>query len=137
MIQLTKSEKAYFNAAKQISLQSTFTRAHVGCVVVYKHKIISYGCNSTKTHTVQKIYNQVRFCGDTKHTLHAETDAILSVRNLNLCWDKADLYIYRQDKSGHMAMAKPCDSCMKMIQNFGIRKIYYTTVDEYICERVG
>ena len=33
-------------------------------------------------------------------------------------------------------MARPCPSCMAAIRDLGIRDIYYTTNDGYVCERL-
>ena len=44
----------FFKKAKDMAEISTFYRQHLGCVVVYKNKIISAGLNSNKTHPIHK-----------------------------------------------------------------------------------
>ena len=59
---MTKKQKSFFDAAKAVSKMSDFPRIHIGCVATYgNHRIISSGCNSTKTHPVQKRLNKERF----------------------------------------------------------------------------
>ena len=46
------------------------------------------------------------------------------------------LYIYRIRKDQPFGIARPCPSCMAAIRDLGIRDIYYTTNDGYVCERL-
>ena len=75
---LTKSDRAYFNIAKEMSKLSDFPRVQIGACAVYKHKVISTGCNSQRTSPLQKKYNKYRFSVDTPHTCHAETNCLKS-----------------------------------------------------------
>ena len=69
----SKSHRAYFKAAKAMSKLSDY-KQKIGCVVVYKHRIISSGFNHHKTNPLQKKYNKYRFDEDTGfHSVHAET----------------------------------------------------------------
>lgn len=59
---MTKRQLRYFNQAKEIAQQSDFPRVHIGAIVVYKHQVISKGCNtSSKTHRIQSQLNKKRF----------------------------------------------------------------------------
>ena len=80
-MQLTKSRRAYFKAAKAVAELSNFKQYHIGCVAVYKHKIISSGCNSNRTNPTQKKLNKHRFESDTNHTLHSETSCLIPIMN--------------------------------------------------------
>lgn len=53
-------------------------------------------------------------------SIHAEIDAILGIPKQDL-WGTS-LFVYR-NKYG---LAKPCECCMKIISNTGIKKIFYT-----------
>ena len=59
-VELTKKNKTYFNIAKEVSYLSDFPRVQIGACAVYKHKVISTGCNSQRTSPLQKKYNQTR-----------------------------------------------------------------------------
>lgn len=127
--------------ARQIAKTSSFKRhtrgaLQLGCVVVYKHHIISSGVNSDKTHPLQKEYNKLRFVEDTNpHSLHAEIAALIPLQDLNIDWSKVSLFIYRikKNESKH-GLARPCASCLNFIKDLGIQNIYYTTDTGYIHE---
>lgn len=127
-MELSKSHRAYFKAAKAVSELSKFEQHKIGAVVVYKHKIISSGCNSYVTNPLQKRYNKFRFDTDqTSHSKHAELECLLPIINRrDIDFNRVNLYIYRQHKSGALACARPCESCFNLIKDLGIRNIYYS-----------
>lgn len=134
---LTKKDKAYFNIAKEVSILSNFPRIKIGCCAVYKHKVISTGCNSLRTSPLQKKYNKYRFTVDTNHTCHAETSCLKSLINRrDIEFKNVDLYIYRAYQNNELALSRPCPSCMKLISELGIRNIYYTGNKSYISEEI-
>ena len=136
-MELSKSHRAYFKAAKVISELSDFKQHHIGAVVVYKHKIISSGCNSNKTNPKQKRLNAHRFEADTPATLHAELAALLPLINRkDIDFSGVSLYLYREHKDGDLALAAPCPSCRALIRSLGIRNIYYTGDRSYISEEI-
>jgi tRNA(Arg) A34 adenosine deaminase TadA len=79
--------------------------------------------------------------GPSRHTLHAELAALLTVPTAMLDrinWKDVSVYVYRicpGHKSG-MGLARPCPSCMHQIKELGIHHIYYTTDDGYAYERL-
>jgi len=132
---LTKSHRAYFKAAKAVSEMSDFERVKIGAVAVYSHRIISSGTNSMKTNPLQKKYNIYRYSKDMGHTLHAETQCLLPlIGRKDIDFSRVSLYIYRAHKDGTLALAKPCASCMALIKELGIKKVYYTGNGSYISE---
>jgi deoxycytidylate deaminase len=134
---LTKSHKAYFKAAKSMSELSNFKQHHIGAVAVYGHKIISSGCNSCKTNPMQKRLNIHRFDADTPATLHAELSCLLPLINRkDIDFSNVSLYIYREYKNKTPAISRPCPSCMALIRELGIRKLYYTGDSSYINEEI-
>lgn len=136
-MKLTKSHRAYFKAAKAIAELSDFPKVKIGCCAVYKHKIISSGCNSMKTNPTQKRLNAYRFDADTPATLHAELSCLLPLINRkDIEFRDVSLYIYREFKNGDLAMSKPCASCEALIKSLGIRYIYYTGNKSYISEEL-
>ena len=136
-MKLTKSHRAYFKAAKAIAGLSDFPRIKIGCCAVYKHKIISSGCNSMKTNPTQKRLNIYRFDADTPATIHAELSCLLPLINRkDIDFSNMSLYIYREYKSGELALARPCPSCMKLITELGIRNIYYTNFGRFSHEEI-
>lgn len=135
---MTRKQKSFFDAAKAVSESSEFPKVHIGCVITEgNHRIISSGCNSTKTHPLQKQLNRERFEVDSVHTLHAEVSALLPLMKEDIDFSKVEVYTHRNYANGKIAMARPCPSCMKLIKDLGIKKIHYTTSDGYACEYVN
>lgn len=134
---ITKSHRAYFKAAKAVSELSDFKQYHIGAVAVYGHKIISSGYNSYKTNPMQKRLNIYRFEADTPATVHSELACLLPLMNRkDINFSDVSLYIYREYKNGTLAMSRPCASCMALLRNLGIRHIYYTGDGSYINEEI-
>lgn len=134
---ITKSHRAYFKAAKAVSEMSDFKQQHIGCVAVSGHKIISSGYNSCKTNPMQKRFNKHRFDVDTPHTVHAELACLLPlIQRKDINFSDVSLYIYREHKSGELAISRPCASCEALIKSLGIRNIYYTGNKSYISEEI-
>lgn len=126
-MRLSKSHRAYFEAAKAMSRMADFPRIKIGAVAVYKHRIISSGCNSVKTAPIQKKYNIYRFAEDTPHCLHAELACLKPlIGRSDIDFKNVELYIYRSIRGNELALARPCPSCMKLITELGIKNIYYT-----------
>ena len=135
---MTRKQKSFFDAAKAVSESSEFPKVHIGCVVTEgNHRIISSGCNSTKTHPLQKQLNRERFEVDSVHSLHAEVSALLPLMKEDIDFSKVEVYTHRNYANGKIAMARPCPSCMKLIKDLGIKKSHYTTADGYACEYVN
>ena len=131
-----KRNTRFFEIAKSISELSKFPRIHIGCIVVNKNKVISSGYNKRKTDPIQKQYNQYLDYQQTLATnfIHAEVDAMKSVKYMDLA--QASIYIYRKDNNGKMAMCRPCNACMQMIKDLGIKHIFYTTEEGYAYEYI-
>lgn len=126
-----------FELAKSVAEMSHFWRQKVGCVVVYKKKIVSVGINSSKTHPLQKEYNAFRYPDDnTPHRMHAEIHALMQLRNADIEWSKVKLYVYRIKKNttNGCGFARPCPACMAYIKDLGIKNIYYTTSESPVHE---
>lgn len=135
---MTRKQKSFFEAAKAMSEMSDFPRTHIGCVITEgNHRIISSGCNSTRTHPIQKKYNKERFAEDTIHSLHAEVSALLPLMKEDIDFSKVVVYTHRSLANGKPGLARPCASCMALIKELGVKKICYTTNDGYAFEYVN
>ena len=134
---LRSTDYKYFLKARQVATISDYYKTHIGCVAVYQGQVIGLGCNTNKTHPVQKFYNRYREPSDTMlPKLHAEISCINQIKPLNINFSKVKLYIYRIRNDQPYGMARPCPSCMAAIRDLGIRDIYYTTNDGYSYERL-
>ena len=127
----------YFDKARQVASISDFSKTHLGCIAVYHGQIIGLGCNTNKTHPVQKFYNRYREPSDyILPKLHAEISCINQIKHLDINFSKVKLYIYRIRKDQPFGLSRPCPSCMAAIKDLGIRDIYYTTNDGYAYEKI-
>ena len=130
-----KAREAYFSAAKAVSELGTFPRIKIGCVAVYKHKIISSGFNSCKTSPIQKKYNAYRFSANTPHYLHAEVSCLKPlIGRKDIDFKNVTLYIARYNTNGEPMLSRPCKSCQQLLRELKIRKCYYTNYGGYTYE---
>ena len=131
-------EKKFFAMARRNATLSDFDRIHIGCVAVYKGKVISMGHNTQKTHPTQKIYNGYRQLVNEEamhHSIHAEM-MCLNKLSERIPTNKIKLYVYRIRRDIPHGMARPCPACMAKIKELGIKNIYYTTDDGYAYEKI-
>ena len=138
---MTNKQKRFFNIAREVSLLSDFKKARIGAVVVDGNRIISTGCNSTKTSPVQDRYNKYRHFDDGTYCIpkiHAEIAALSPLLNNNsINWSKTELYIYREHKNGDRACSRPCAACARLIRDLGIKTVYYLNESgDYVKEKI-
>lgn len=130
-------DRRFFAMAAHLAEHATYKRYKVGCVVVYRNKVISTGCNKDVTHPLQRKYNKYRNIPDwSPHKIHAEVDAIRHVMDLDINWNEVSIYIYRKLKDRPFGMAKPCKSCMQLIRDLGIHHVFYTGETDLMYEYV-
>lgn len=101
----------------QLANKSTFRTKH-GAVITYNGNVIGSGHNINLSLPIFGKYNQYK-------TLHAEMVAILRVKNKAFL-KNCVLYVCRMDKNGDLLLSKPCPTCMKIINSFGITDIVYS-----------
>lgn len=135
---MTSKNMRFFEHAKNIAKFSDYPQHKLGCIAVLGNKIISVGFNTMKTHPTQQIYNKYRDIGGNEviHRLHAETMCLLPLRNLNIDFNKIDLYIYRICKSREHGLSRPCCSCVEFIKELNIKNIFYTTDNGFAHEKL-
>jgi len=125
---MTKRETSYIKVSRAVSEMSNHPKHKIGCVVVLKHRVISSGTNSdTKTHPLQKRYNRYRFTDEGIHKCHAELSALLPLIRDGVDLSDACIYTYKEHKDGSLACSRPCKSCMQLIKDCRIKRIFYTT----------
>jgi len=114
----------------------------MGCIAVYKGRIIGRGYNSHKTHPMQMHYNKYRIKNNDNEEImlpkvHAEIMCLNSIKNLDIDFKKVKIFVYRIRKSQPFGMARPCQACMQAIIELGIKQIYYTTDHGYAQEIIN
>ena len=115
-------KKGYFQLARNVSKHSTMNYK-LGAVLV-KKKPISIGFNSYRCVNRSRVLRRFN-----AWSAHAEIVAMYSAgasEDLKGC----SMYVYREGAFGTPANARPCDMCMTVMKEFGIKKVYYT-IDTY------
>lgn len=109
--------------AKRVSQTSDHHSFSMGAVIFDKKgRIVSSRSNYLfKTHPEYRKLDEFK-------TLHAEAASILSIRH-KIDLTGMSILVYRELKDGTLANAKPCDVCMKMINNYKLKEIWYTNDD--------
>ena len=112
--------------AREASLKSKHIAHRLGCVITdSKGRIYAKGYNSMeKTHPSSATMFR---------TLHAEAATILSIRH-KTDFTKLQLFVYREYFDGKPALSKPCEHCLQLIKNYGIKVIWYTTSNGLVKE---
>ena len=133
-----------FKLARDCSFKSDYSgcgRARIGCVVAYRGTVLAKGFNSDRTHTDQAKFNKWRYKNSGNNylpeKLHAELSVLQKIKYLDIDFSKVHIYVYREMKNGHVAMARPCASCMAAIKHIGIKNIHYSTYDGYAWEKIN
>lgn len=132
----------FFSHARSMAEMSDYTRCPIGCIAVYKNRIIGCGFNSHRTHPLQQQYNQYREFGNNAGNalakIHAEISVVSQIQHMeNIDFSKVELYIYRKCRSREHGLARPCSGCLKAITEIGIKKVFYTSdCDGYIYEKL-
>lgn len=136
----TDSQLRFFNIAREISKMSDFNgikKVKIGCVLIYKNRVISSGCNTQKTSPIQKRLNKYRDFSEEQGfpSLHAESNAIIHCRD-DIKWDKVSVFIYREFADGTPACARFCKGCEAFMRSKGIKDVYYTGNYGYLHENL-
>ena len=135
---MTKSDKKFFEVARGVSQLSDFSRIKIGCIVVDGKRILSSGYNSNKTNPTQQRYNYYRNIDlHFPAKVHAEVSALNSlIGKKEIDFARLKVFVYRELCDGTLALARPCPSCLQLIRDLGITKIFYTTKDGFAEEHL-
>ncbi len=100
-------------------------KQHAITAIIYdkRGRVLSVGQNSyVKSHTVMARHaNKVGL--PEKIYLHAEAHSIIKCRNLKKAYKIA---VFRYNKQGAPANAKPCPICQSLINEAGIKEVMWT-----------
>lgn len=119
---LSNKDKRYLALACRVAEASECNQRH-GAVVVKSGSVMSIGLNkwrhrgamNGKTLTADECANL---------TVHAEEDAIKRVKTNKA--KGATVYVARVNSRGEAVFSRPCDSCHKLMQDSGIKRVVFT-----------
>lgn len=127
-IEIPKYSLMCIDLIEKSSYHPELTAKH-SAIIVNSGRIIGQGINVHKTHpmAIKPIlwFKSSRML-ETSWTIHAEMNAIRSVKNKDLLRG-ATMYVARLSKRYGLRMSCPCESCQYYIRMYGIKKIVYTT----------
>lgn len=124
---LSNKDKAFLSVARYFATKSTARNTH-GAVVVKGGRVVGTGYNRNRNHP--KIVSPEHIKTDC--SIHAEESAI---RDAGYDVKNAIIYVARVNKHGEDRDSRPCPRCSKMIKEYGIKRIIYTS--EPRSENVG
>jgi len=117
-------QEHFLKMAKEASKRSDHTKHKLGCVIVKRNRVLGVGFNMLKTHP--RSYHSFK-------NMHAEVMAVIKA---DFKVAGSTVYVFRQQKCGTWAMAKPCDSCRKFLIENGVVKVVYSFEGSYKQERL-
>lgn len=116
-----KSWDDYFSdLASLVATRSTCNRAHVGCVIVKNHRILSTGYNGSAPGAphCEDVGCDVHYTDGRPHchrTIHAEINALYQARFHDIDVTGATLY----------CTLIPCGNCRRVAEEYGITELRY------------
>lgn len=112
----------YLKCAAKVAEKSTMEHKH-GAIIVHDNEIIATGFNHVYEHMCHK------------NSMHAEVDALLKVRTRGKhVLNDSEMYVVRLGSRTFkhlLKYSKPCCDCQKAIHKYGIRKVFYSTNNDY------
>jgi deoxycytidylate deaminase len=111
-------QQYYLKHAAKVANKSEMEHKH-GAILVHNDTIIGSGFNHKHEHMCHK------------YSIHAEVDALLKVKakKRHILQD-AEMYVVRIGNTKlqcPLKYSRPCCDCQKVIQKYGIKKVYYST----------
>lgn len=113
---------------QEVQKQSNHSQHKLSALILYKGRPLSFGVNDQyKTDPKIKKYTDVK-------KTHAEMSAIFRIKSKSIL-KACTMVVYREDKMGNIALAKPCAVCECMIKDYGIKKVIYSTPNGWKTEK--
>ena len=116
-----QQQEFFLQKAAEIARRSAMNHRH-GCVIVKNGEIISEGFNNTEMH----MYHL--------NSIHAEVNCLSKLKRNPRMLQDCEMYVVRigTEKMGNpLKYSKPCPDCTKVILKSGIKKIFYSTSDDF------
>ncbi len=116
----------FLSIAKKSPVHSKFV-----AIIIFRNKVISTGFNYVKDISSK---NALEKYEPNKHSVHAERDAIMKVKNKTIL-NKCRIIIYKMTHSGVIKECGPCEMCFKLLNKYSLKqKFCNKTCQECDCE---
>jgi deoxycytidylate deaminase len=115
-------QEFFLRRAANIASRSNVRHHRHGCLIVKDGEVISEGYNYHTSHFEHKF------------TIHAEIDALLKLKKNKKILSECELYVVRigTDLMGQpLKYSRPCPDCTRAILKAGIKKVYFSTDDDF------
>lgn len=122
---------SYIDKGIQIALEaakkSDCPTYRVGAALMNGNQLVAKGRNHfKKSHTQSRtLYNGI----------HAEFNCLYGI-DPNKC-RRRSLFVVRVTNAGAKSMARPCDGCLNLLRERGVRVFYYTDYDGEVIREVA
>jgi dCMP deaminase len=116
----------YLNLAQIEANKSTWSEYRIGAVIVQGKKIVGSGYNRSSG-KLEQIINRLNLQSKVKlsvWSLHAEMDALLNAGDEA---EGAVMFVSGIKINGNAINCRPCKICAKLIKEYGIKQVYYST----------
>lgn len=127
--EITKSckekQESFLRRAAVVAARSPVRNHRHGCIIVKDGEILAEGYNNYTQHFEHKF------------TIHAEVDALMKLKKHKKMLLECELYVVRigTDLMGRpLKYSRPCQDCTRAILNYGIKKVYFSTSEEFMKE---
>ena len=122
MAKIDKWVIRYLRIAREISTWTSCLRRGVGCVITKDHRIVATGYNGAPSGMMNcrelgYCLRQLAKSGDSLDqclAIHAEQNALIQASKLGASVKGGEVFV----------TTKPCTTCMKLIAQAGIRRVY-------------
>lgn len=115
-------QEVFLKRAAEFATKSNVKSHRHGCVIVKDGEIIAEGFNHHISHFEHTF------------TIHAEVDALTKIKKLRHALSECELYVVRigTDLMGNpLKYSRPCVNCTNAILKAGIKKVYFSTDEEF------
>lgn len=111
----------WFNFAKRYLHRCNHHTHKIVAVVLVNKSVVAVGWNNiNKTHPKMFKYSEHK-------KTHAEVMALSKAKATNHDLSNAQLIVYGETKAGNKIYSKPCQYCQKIIQEYKIKEVIYSS----------
>lgn len=133
-MQLKPRHRKYLEVATLIAISNPVPKlSRMAAIIVENKQIVGVGFNRYKTSPLQGRFAKNELALYEHAEIHAIKNAIKFKCNMN--FTKASIYVARVLRNDQPALAAPCEGCMKALQHYRFKDIFWTNEIDSNCIR--